>query len=126
MYYYETFQRVPLPKHTSSSSSSPDAIAARAAAEVVRLAFPPKNVSDCLGLKDDGNADSDSGENADMTTVPVLFGVTNFDPANAAGQPNFDDVPANGIRGKKFGVFKTMTVRTTTVVSKAIEIVDEL
>lgn len=45
---------------------------------------------------------------------PVTFGVTNFDPEDGAGQPNFVDVPDNAV-GKDipWGTFETMTVRNT-------------
>lgn len=106
LYYYETFARLPLP--VSASRHDPAVLASHAASRVVNMAFPSKNASDCLSPA--------------AGAPPVVFGVTNFDPADPAGQPNFDDVPANGIRGKRFGVFTSMTVRTTTVVSKSIAI----
>ena len=62
----------------------PDVIAAKAASRVVHLTFPPANASACLGTATAGGVPN---------TVPVVFGVTNFDPADPAGQPNFNDVP---------------------------------
>eukprot|EP01062_Namystynia_karyoxenos_P010147 TRINITY_DN13595_c0_g1_i1.p2 TRINITY_DN13595_c0_g1~~TRINITY_DN13595_c0_g1_i1.p2 ORF type:complete len:361 (+),score=103.90 TRINITY_DN13595_c0_g1_i1:73-1083(+) len=45
---------------------------------------------------------------------PVLFAVTNFDPAHPAGEPNFADVPPNaerGGRGRGWGYFRNLAVR---------------
>ena len=50
----------------------------------------------------------------DEHTNPVVFAVTNFDPDDIAGQPNFDDYPS-----------KTMTVRSTTVNAYRIEVTDD-
>ena len=47
--------------------------------------------------------------------TPIVFAVTNFDPALPAGQPNFDDVPANAEAGKRWGFFKQLAVRTAQV-----------
>ena len=74
---------------------------------LVKMAFPAANASACAH--------------------PVVFGVTNFDPAESAGQPNFVNVPENAVQGKKWGTFQQMTVRSTTVVSKAVTLdADEL
>ena len=73
---------------------------------LVKLAFPADNATACVH--------------------PVVFGVTNFDPKVSAGQPNFVDIPENAVVGKKWGTFKQMTVRSTTVVSKAVTLDDEL
>jgi len=56
---------------------------------------------------------------------PVTFGVTNFDPDDDAGKPNFDTIPAN-VREQPnpWGYFDTMTVRNT-VVQSAVTVVDE-
>jgi len=56
---------------------------------------------------------------------PVTFGVTNFDPADSAGQPNFVDIPENAA-GKNipWGIFKTMTVRNTVVQSAITQVKD--
>jgi len=51
---------------------------------------------------------------------PITFGVTNFDPDDAAGVPNFDDVPANF--NHKFGTWPTMTVRNT-ILQSAVTVV---
>ena len=50
----------------------------------------------------------------------VVFAVTNFDPDDDAGKPNFIDVPPNTV--KHFGFWPTMLVRSTTVVSKVATI----
>jgi hypothetical protein len=65
--------------------------------EIVRLAFPAKNASMCHN--------------------PVVFGVTNFDPAIDEGKPNFVDLPKNG-GFKKWGYFETLAMRMTTVTTK--------
>jgi len=43
---------------------------------------------------------------APTTTNPIVFAVTNFDPDDIAGIPNFKDIPSS-----------TMTVRSTTVIT---------
>lgn len=57
---------------------------------------------------------------------PVTFGVTNFDPDDDAGKPNFDDVPEN-VRPSPnmWGTFPSLTVRNT-VVQSAITVVKEV
>jgi hypothetical protein len=60
-------------------------------------------------------------ENASMCRSPVTFAVTNFDPANPSGQPNFVDIPADG-GWKRWGAFREMTVRTTTVLSRTVRV----
>ena len=54
---------------------------------------------------------------------PITFGVTNFDPDDSAGQPNFVDVPENAKGPNPWGTFPTLTVRNT-VVQSAVTIVD--
>jgi len=48
---------------------------------------------------------------------PVTFGVTNFDPDDVAGQPNFLDVPENAKGRIPWGTFPSLTVRNTIVQS---------
>lgn len=72
------------------------------AQRLVRAALTPANASAC------GNG--------------VVFSVTNFDPASAAGVPNFVDVPENAVRGKKWGTFQNMMVHRTTVSSAAVSV----
>ena len=50
-------------------------------------------------------------------THPIVFGVTNFDPDDAAGQPNFADAPAGPAT---WGLFDTMTVRSTTIATTTV------
>lgn len=51
---------------------------------------------------------------------PVVFGVTNFDPDDVANQPNFVDAPEG--RLNTWGIFREMTVRSTTVVPKTVTV----
>ena len=55
----------------------------------------------------------------DNCTHPIIFGVTNFDPDDPAGQPNFDDQPAGPA---KWGAFDTMTIRTTTISTNTVTV----
>lgn len=58
---------------------------------------------------------------------PVTFGVTNFDPDDQAGQPNFDDFPANARpQPNPWGTFDVMTVRNTVVQSTVTMVDPEL
>ena len=75
------------------------------AERVVNLAFSPKNASACKN--------------------PVVFGVTNFDPAVEEGRPNFVDIPRNG-GYKKWGIFDTLAMRMTTVTTKYTHVQAEL
>lgn len=59
-----------------------------------------------------GNEDGD-----ETCEYPVAFGVTNFDPDDTEGQPNFDDAP-DGLN--HWGVFKTLIVRTTNIVTSTV------
>ena len=54
---------------------------------------------------------------------PVTFGVTNFDPDDVAGQPNFVDIPENAKGRNPWGTFPSLTVRNT-IVESAITNVD--
>lgn len=54
---------------------------------------------------------------AENCSQPIVFAVTNFDPDDAAGQPNFEDMP-NG--AMKWGLFETMTVRATTIATVTV------
>jgi hypothetical protein len=55
---------------------------------------------------------------------PITFGVTNFDPDDSAGHPNFDDVPANVHSPIPWGTFQTATVRNTIVQSAVVTVMD--
>jgi hypothetical protein len=67
-----------------------------------------------------------AGHDAEICDRPIVFGVTNFDGSSPAGVPNFRDWPRRA-HGQKssvgigpWGVFDSMTVRSTTVVTKTI------
>jgi hypothetical protein len=68
-----------------------------------------------------------AGVKADVCDRPIVFAVTNFDGASKqAGVPNFIDWPRNAhsrtssVGIGPWGVFDTMTVRSTTVVIKTV------
>ena len=44
-----------------------------------------------------------------------MFLVTNFDPDDEAGQPNFDSIPKNAKDHAWWGTFEQMTVRLKTL-----------
>lgn len=87
LFYYETFEL----------SARDDPAAATAAAALVAAAYEPRAAANC--------------------SHPIVFGVTNFDPDDAVGQPNFDDAP-NGPAA--WGVWDTMTVRATTIATTTV------
>jgi len=64
-----------------------------------------------------GNTDGDA-----TCEHPVTFGVTNFDPDDVSGQPNFDDAPGGAFN--QWGVFRTLIVRTTSIVTKTVSVGD--
>lgn len=82
LFYYESF------------APSADAPSAAAAAALVRAAYGA------------------NGTAAAECARPIVFGVTNFDPDDGAGQPDFDSAPDGYGR---WGVWDAMTVRSTTI-----------
>lgn len=62
-----------------------------------------------------------TAENATACTYPIVFAVTNFDPDNEHGVPNFVDMP-NG--PAKWGIWDTMTIRSTSITAKKSVVVD--
>ena len=78
----------------------------------VQIAETNKHALKIVDLAFAGNEDGD-----ETCNYPVVFGVTNFDPDDAEGQPNFDDSP-NGLN--TWGVFKSLIVRTTNIVTTTV------
>ena len=108
LYYYETFHKV-----NASSAVTHEA------AELVAAA----GITDCI----------DPVVFAVRSYAPFLTichslrvsQVTNFDPDNSFGQPNFVDVPTNaraGIENFTWGTFQSLAVRSTTVITKTVEL----
>uniref|UniRef100_A0A7S2BTH6 Uncharacterized protein n=1 Tax=Haptolina brevifila TaxID=156173 RepID=A0A7S2BTH6_9EUKA len=73
------------------------------------------------------------GSSGNACPVPIVFAVTNFDPDEKVGQPNFDDIPAHtqpcGTKGdascpypNRVGNFDNLAVSTTLVTTTVLRV----